>query len=96
MSAPDFDPRAQREAVSVAERMVRGFLEGQGELVVELLGKLAELDALGNYAAAAAAARVWLSRGASGAPGAKDIAAMRAALAGDPLCSLVDGAAGGQ
>lgn len=94
MSGPGLDPRAQREAVSVAERMVRAFLDGRNELVAELAGKLDELDGLGNYAGAVAVGRAWLSRRPHGVPVEHDLQAMAAALAGDPLSSLVEGAAG--
>ena len=69
MSPAPVDPRAQREAVSVAERLVRAFLEGHAELVGELAGKVEELDGLGNYVTLVAAAREWLSAGRLGPTG---------------------------
>ena len=89
VTPPHFDARAQREAVSVAERMVRAYLEGRHELVGELAAKMDELDRLGNYVAAVAAARDWLSACPSGPPGADERRRMADALAGDPLASLL-------
>ena len=89
MSGPSFDPRAQREAVSVAERMLRAFLKGRHELVEELAGKVAELDGLGNYSAALTVAKEWLSSAPPGLPDQELRGKMAAALAGDPLASLL-------
>ncbi|MDA8373203.1 MAG: hypothetical protein M0Z91_02930 [Actinomycetota bacterium] len=94
MSPAPVDPRAQREAVSVAERLVRAFLEGHAELVGELAGKVEELDGLGNYVTLVAAAREWLSAGRLGPPGAEERLRMAAALEGDPLASLLASGAG--
>ncbi|MDA8101789.1 MAG: hypothetical protein M0Z34_02345 [Nitrospiraceae bacterium] len=89
MSPAPSDPRAQREAVSVAERLVRAFLDGHAPLVAELAGKVEELDGLGNYAALVAAARDWLAAGRLGPPGAEERLRLAVALEGDPLASLL-------
>lgn len=89
VSGPSFDPRAQREAVSVAERMLRAFLKGRRELVEEMAGKVEELDGLGNYSAAVAVAREWLAAAEPGLPAPELLGGMAAALAGDPLASLL-------
>ncbi len=89
VSGPYFDPRAQREAVSAAERMLRAFLKGRRELAEELAGKVEELDGLGNYSAAVAVVREWLTAAEPGVPDPELVGGMAAALAGDPLASLL-------